>query len=308
MKWEEHIQFMGWPNCIRLSNSNVEIVIATDIGLRILSFGFIGGENIFYLSPQDLGKRNGDIWRIYGGHRLWVAPETVPYHPDNDPISFRIDTDTLIITQPVETVTGIVKEMEVSLSPDLNELKVLHRLINKNNHPVHFSAWGLSALAPGGKAIIPQEPFGDGDAFLLPIRSMALWSYTKMDDPRWTWGNKYIRAKQDPALRTEQKLGVMNKQGWIAYCNGNNILIKVFAFDPAAEYPDYGSNTEIYFNDLFLEIETLGPLTYLFPHAATEHIEYWQLSKGRLEDAEDSIDRQIESLALSFRNRIFPPL
>jgi hypothetical protein len=306
MKREENIQFMGWPNCIRLSNADIEIVIATDIGLRILRFGFIGDENIFYLSPEDLGKRGGDVWRIYGGHRLWVAPETVPYYPDNDQVSFRFENDTLIITQPVELVTGMMKEMEVSLSSDSNELKVLHRLVNKNNHPVHSSAWGLSALAPGGKAIIPQEPFGDGDAFLLPVRSLALWSYTRMADPRWTWGNKYIQAKQDPGVRGEHKLGVLNKQGWTAYCLENNILIKVFAFDPVAEYPDYGSNTEIYFNDLFLEIETLGPLVQLSPNAITEHIEYWHLSKGRVEDAEDSIDRQIAPLAVSYRNRKFP--
>jgi hypothetical protein len=306
MKREDHIQFMGWPNCIRLSNADVEIVIATDIGLRILRFGFIESENIFYLSPEDLGKRNGDAWRIYGGHRLWVAPETVPYYPDNDAVSFRFENETLIVTQPIEHVTGMMKEMEVTLSSDSNELKILHRLVNKNNHPVNCSAWGLSALAPGGKAIIPQEPFGDGDAFLLPVRSLALWGYTRMDDPRWTWGNKYIQAKQDPAIRGEQKLGVFNKQGWAAYCLGNNILIKVFAFDQAADYPDYGSNTEIYFNDLFLEIETLGPLMHLPPHATTEHIEYWHLSKGLVEDAEDSIDRQIAPLAVSFRNRKFP--
>ena len=78
---------MGWPHCLRLSNAEVELIIATDIGIRILHFGFIGGKNIFYLSPEDLGKTGGDHWRIYGGHRLWHAPEAIPrtYSPDNEP-------------------------------------------------------------------------------------------------------------------------------------------------------------------------------------------------------------------------------
>src|SRR6185312_17000359 len=148
--------------------------------LRILRLGFIGGQNILYLSPEDKGKQGGDTWRIYGGHRLWHAPEAIPrsYSPDNKPITYRYDQQTLKITQPVEESTGIVKEMEVSLSPDLNQITVLHRLINQNLWDIKSSAWALSALAPQGRAIIPQEPYGEGDAYLLPARSLALWSYT----------------------------------------------------------------------------------------------------------------------------------
>ena len=221
---------MGWPNCIRISNAETELVVATDIGLRLLHFGFKGGQNFFYLSPDDKGKQGGDQWRIYGGHRLWHAPEANPrsYSPDNDPVQYSLDHQGLKITQRKEAGTGIVKEMEISLSPDKNQLKVLHRLINQNLWPVKLSAWALSALAPGGMAIIPQEPFGEGDEYLLPTRSMALWSYTNMNDPRWIWGRKFIRAHQEPSLQSEQKIGVLNKQGWVAYHLGEDMLIKFF--------------------------------------------------------------------------------
>ncbi len=219
MELQENIYYMGWPRCLRLSNGDVEVIIASDIGLRILRFGFVGGQNLFYLSPEDMGKQGGDSWRIFGGHRLWHAPEALPrsYSPDNDPVTYQFDRETLKITQPGEPLTGIIKEMEIGLSPHSNRLTVLHRLINTNCWEVKLSAWAISALAPGGQAIVPQEPFGAGDAFLLPARSLALWSYTTMTDPRWTWGDEYILAKQDASIPTEQKIGIMNRQKWAAY-------------------------------------------------------------------------------------------
>jgi hypothetical protein len=301
---EENIYYKGWPDCIRLSNSEVEILIPTDIGLRILHFGFIGADNIFYLNPDDAGKRGDEFWRIYGGHRLWIAPESIPYHPDNNPVQYIFEPLCLKISQPVEKATGVIREMEISLSDARPELRVLHRIINQNSKPVKLAAWALSVLAGPGTAIIPQEPYGSGDDFLLPARSMALWSYTTMADPRWCWGNKYILAKQDPGLASEQKIGFMNKQGWVAYQYGNNTLIKVFSFDPAAVYPDYGSNNEIYINGNFLEIETLGPYTELPPGGRTEWIEWWQLSRGNPELSETAIDQYFLPRVAEFKNRI----
>jgi hypothetical protein len=306
LKLEKNISYMGWPNCLRLSNSEVELIIPTDIGLRIFHFGFIGGQNIFFLSPDDIGKRGGSQWRIYGGHRLWHAPEAIPrtYSPDNDPISYSCDSQTLKIIQPEETDTGISKEMEISLSPDKNQVKVLHRLINRNRWSVRLSAWAISALAPGGNAIIPQEPYGEGNEYLLPARSMALWSYTRMSDPRWIWGKKFIQAKQDPACHSEQKIGVLNKQGWASYCMKDEFLIKVFDFDPAKEYPDFNSNNEIYINGNFLEVETLGPYLDIASLGKTEHTEFWLLSRGSAGDMEESIEQNILPHVIELQKQI----
>jgi hypothetical protein len=282
---------MGWPNCIRLYNSEIELIIATDIGIRILYFGFAGGKNIFYLSPEDLGKKGGDQWRIYGGHRLWHAPEAIPrtYSPDNDPISYLFGAGILKLIQPVEKDTGIIKEMEIYLSADTNHVHVVHRLINNNPFPLNLAAWALSALIPEGTAVVPQEPFGAGNDFLLPARSLALWNYTQMNDSRWNWGNKYILATPDSVSRTEQKIGLLNKSGWAAYCMEHAFLVKVFGYDPFAVYADFMSNNELYFNGQFLELETLGPYVNIPAGDKTENHECWQLVKGRIEVSEQSI-------------------
>lgn len=300
----EKINYNGWPHCIRLYNDEIELIVTTDIGPRIVHFGFINKQNFFYLVPEHYGKTGGEEWRIYGGHRLWLAPEVMPfsYNPDNDKVEFTVQDNRIKLMQKKETITGIVKEMEITLSPDKNEVKVLHRLINKNSVEVELAPWPITMLAPGGRAIIPQEPYGEGDDFLLPAQSLALWQYTKMNDPRWIWGEKYIQAKQDPLFTSEQKIGVTNKQGWTAYYLNGELLIKRLDFNPDAVYPDYGCNNETYINGNFLEIETLGPLTKLAPGGVVEHTEYWLLTKATADESEESIDANILPLVNSFQS------
>jgi hypothetical protein len=299
----EKINYGGWPNCIRLYNDEIELIATTDIGPRIVKFGFINKQNFFYLVPEHSGKIGGEEWRIYGGHRFWLAPEAMPfsYNPDNDKVEFAVQDNCIKLIQAKETITGLVKEMEITLSSTKNQVTVLHRLTNKNLLEVEVSPWSLSMLAQGGRAIVPQEPYGEGDDFLLPARSLALWQFTKMNDPRWIWGEKYIQAKQDPLFTSEQKIGVTNKQGWTAYYLNGELLIKKFDFNPDALYPDYGCNNETYINGNFLEIETLGPLTKLASGGTLEHTEHWLLTKATVDESEESIDANILPLVDSFQ-------
>ena len=292
---QEKINYGGWPNCIRLYNDEIELIVTTDVGPRIIRFGFIGKQNFFYLSTEESGTTGGSDWRIYGGHRLWLAPEqiTLSYYPDNEPVGYTYNDYTLKLTQVIESTSGIVKEIEITLSANKNQVTVLHRLINQSQSDIELSPWALSVMAQDGRAIIPQEPYGEGDDYLLPARSLALWQYTKMNDPRWVWGEKYIQAIQDVSKNSEQKIGIMNKQGWTAYYLNGEVFIKQFAFDPVAKFPDFGCNNEIYINGKFLEIETLGPLIKLQPGGKTEHIEHWSLYAVEANGSEGSIDANI---------------
>jgi len=211
----EKVSYAGWPNCIKLSNGQIELIATTDIGPRIMRFGFVGGQNLLNEYKDQVGKTGGDEWRIYGGHRLWHAPEDIvrTYSLDNSPIKHKWDGKTLILTQDVEPETGIVKEIEVTLDSKSNSVRLLHRLINKNLWEIEAACWAMSVMAQGGRLILPQEPFGPHPEFLLPARPLVLWSYTDMADPRWTWGTKYIQLKQDPKNAKKQKAGILNKQG-----------------------------------------------------------------------------------------------
>jgi hypothetical protein len=292
----EKVEYKGWPNCYRLSNDLVDLVVTTDVGPRIIRFGFVGEDNEFKEIEDMLGKTGGDEWRIYGGHRLWRAPETRAhtYSPDNSPVEIEQHDGFVRVVQPTEPATGIQKEIDIRLSPDAAHVELTHRLRNMNLWAVELAPWAVSVMAQGGKAIIPLPPRGSHEENLLPINSMALWAYTDMADPRWTWSTKYVMLRQDPKMARPQKIGVMALDGWTAHAHDGHLFVKKFAYLPGACYPDLGCCVETFANADFLEVETLGPLVSLEPDAEIEHVEHWFLFRDvPVPNDEADVDRDI---------------
>lgn len=279
----EHINYKGWPNCYRLTNEQLELVVTTDIGPRIIRFGFLDGDNEFKEFEESLGQTGDrqprDVWHSYGGHRLWHAPEDLKrtYSPDNEAVRLEKHQEFIRLIQSVEPSTGIQKIIDVRLLPQKAEAMLTHRLINTNLWAVELAPWALTVMAPNGVAVIPLPPRGSHSENLAPTNSIALWAYTDMSDPRWTWGEKYVLLHQDPMIARPQKAGFLVKDGWSAYVRNEHLFVKTFACDPTARYPDFGSNVETFTDDQMLELETLGPLVQLKPGAVAEHIEYWHL-------------------------------
>jgi len=62
-------------------------------------------------------------------------------------------------------------------------------------------------------------------------------------------------------------------------------------------YPDYGCNVEVFTNNAFLELETVGPLTKLAPGATMIHEERWYLREtGPVESSEADVRKKIVPL------------
>ena len=276
----EKVSYMNLPNCYRLSNGTVEVIVTTDVGPRIIRYGFPGGANILAEMPDAVVKTDFGDWKPWGGHRLWHAPEVIPrsYSPDNTPIEFKLlGTKGIQLIQPVEPKTGIQKEMTVTLDAEGSGVTVNHKLTNKGVWGTQLAPWALTIMNGGGVTIIPQEPYISHDDFVLPARPLVLWHYTDLGDPRWSIGKKYIRLRTEATLAEPQKVGVLNKQGWAAYSREKLLFLKRFPYRGDAHYPDYGSNCETYTAGTFMEVETLGHLQHLEPGQSAEHAERWFL-------------------------------
>lgn len=295
MEYLEKYSYGGWENCIKLSNGLIELVATTDVGPRIIRFAGLNGENMLKEFKGQIGKTGGNDWRSYGGIRFWHGPEAFPrcYYPDNSPVGYFWDGKTLKLSQETEKTTGIKKEIEVSLSEKSNHVKMVYRLINKNLWDIELAPWAISVMAEGTMAIIPQEPFQPWEENFLPVRPLTLWAYTKMQDPRWIWGDKYIRLKQDPKSDSKQKIGVLNSSGWIAGYKNGEILIKRYDYNPDFIYPDFGCNTEIYTDPDIIELETLGSIVILEPDAEIEYIEDLFYYKKKIDNTDQSIDENL---------------
>ena len=289
------VAYKGWPNCFRLWNDSVELLVTSDVGPRVIRFGF-SGENELGEYPEHSGQTGGDAFRLYGGHRLWHAPESLErtYCPDNSPVALERQVDGVRITQPTEARTGIQKEMVISLSPTEAQVCIVHRLWNRNLWVVDLAAWALTVMAPGGTAVIPLPPRIPYPEGLLPSSRLVLWPYTDPADPRWRWGRKYILLHQDAARPSPQKLGASVPDGWMAHVRNERLFVKTFRYVGGATYPDLGSSIETFTDGRMLELETLSPIARVEPGAAIEHVENWFLWRDVPVPRDDNdVDRYI---------------
>jgi hypothetical protein len=296
----EKYPYGGWENTYRLSNGLVELVITGDVGPRVIRAGFVGEINLFCEMPEMLGKVGGDEWRIYGGHRLWHAPEVSPrtYTPDNDPVTLTQEDGFIRVNQAVEAPTGISKQIDIALAPDSAHATVTHRLTNHGLWDVQLAPWALSVMAAGGVGLFPLPQRGTHAENLAPTSTLSLWAYTNLSDPRWTLGERYILLRQDPAATVAQKIGATVPDGWGAYVKDGFMFLKTFDFDAVAEYADLNSVIEVFTNSDMLELETLGPVVSLAPGASVEHVENWFFYRDIPTPANDAdVEQHIAPLA-----------
>jgi hypothetical protein len=297
----EKISCHGLPNCYKLSNGTIEVVVATDIGPRILAYRFVGGENVLGEVPDAVMTTALGEFKPRGGHRLWTAPEVNPrsYAPDNEPVDFEFEGETTVrLTARTEPHTRLKKELIVALDAEGSGVTVRHRVRNRNLWAAEFALWGLTIMnGEGGEAILPQEPYRSWGNYLLPARPLVLWHYTDLTDARLTLGKKFIRLRTDASNVEQQKIGLMCKQGWAAFARGATLFVKRFAFEEGATYPDYGCNVECFTAGSFIELESLAPLRRVEPEETAEHTERWTLFRDFDAGAtEDSLEVAINSI------------
>lgn len=279
----EIIEYLDLPNCVRLSNGDVEIIVTTDVGPRIISYAFVGGENILGLHPHARVETALGEFKPYGGHRLWIAPENMPnsYTPDNAPVEYFYNRqeNSMWLVQPIDQITNTQKEIIVTLNETGTGVSINHKITNCGAVTIEIAPWALTIMRGGGVCEIPNEPWAPyGGETLLPTRNIAVWSYTDFTDSRWQFDKECIRLKVDATKSEPQKIGILNKQGWLVYRLENQQFTKRFPYLEGAAYPDLNSNNELYTAGDFVEIETLAPLRMLAPGESTEHLEHWELS------------------------------
>jgi hypothetical protein len=279
----EKTSYKGWPNSYRISNGEVELIVPSEIGPRIMRYAFVGGQNFFKEFNEALGKSGEAAWVARGGHRIWAAPEDAvrTYATDNGPVRVEIKGDVLEVTEPVEALTGLEKQIVVKLSPQGTSVEVLHRIKNAGKQTLDLAPWALTMMAQGGVGIHGFPPRGKHPEVLYPTNPLVMWAFSNLSDHRWRYTRKYLMLHQDPANAEPTKLGSFNKSTWAAYSLNGGLFIKRYdAQDSPKNYPDFGCSFETFTNADFLELETLGPLQHLKPGASLEHVEHWTLHKN----------------------------
>lgn len=265
-----------------IENAHLRLEYLTGAGPRLLRLTLHGSlRNLFAEIPQVTFDSPHGPYHPYGGHRLWLSPESpeTTYFPDDFPPQVDLLPDGVRLTGPVEPPTRMRKTMEVRLDPQRPVLTLNHTLTNLGSSEVEFAPWAITQMAPGGWAVMPNT-LPQTDSKLLPDRSLALWPYTRLDDPRLRFMDDLIVVRSDPTVQP-CKIGLRNMDAWLGYYRAG-VFFRKIAQQPDwnQTYPDFGCNLEVYVDNRFLELETIGPMTRLAPGASLSHRETWQIWAG----------------------------
>jgi hypothetical protein len=293
----EKTEYKGWPNSYRVSNGEIEVIVTGDVGPRIIRFGFVGGQNLFKEFPEQLGHSGEEKFQLRGGDRVWKAPEdpVATWALDNVPVAIQVTPTGLIAREPVELLTHLQKEIEISMAPSGTGVTVSHRITNHSLFTLEFAPWALTMMAQGGTAVTGFPPRGKHPMNLEATNPLVMWAYTDLSDPRWKFTRKYMMLRQDPKNSEAQKLGLFNPDTWAAYVLNNEVFVKKTTADPTKTYTDFGCSFETFTNNDFLEMETLGPMTKLPPGHTVEQVEHWGLYRNVTlsEWTDDALDRTL---------------
>lgn len=262
----------------KLVAGDLALTYLATAGPRIVGLQYKGSENLLASVPQIATSTPYGEYRYIGGHRLWYAPEAMPrsYIPDNDGVTVSELSSSVLLQGKKEAGTGIKKSIEIFLDANHSQVTLKHTLVNESLWDVELAPWAITMFRLGGTAILPLQSETVDMNGLLPDRRIALWPYSKINDPRLKFEDDFIFVSAKPDLPLF-KVGVFNPRGWVAYWNRDVLFRKTFTIQAGVTLPDNGCNAEIYCDEHFIELESLAPLVNLAVGGSVSHTETWEL-------------------------------
>lgn len=268
-----------WGNVLWLTHGEMEIGVALDFGIRIVHLALKGMENLYYVQPNDLSDNftKGD-WRVYGGHRLWMAPESLDsYCPDNNPVEYTLEDQSVLITQQPDPALKIRKSIRITCLED-GGVALDHTIENLSQETIVGASWGVNTLDGGGTATINFSCGVKGG--FNPKRTVSLWSDTNLHDARIKFGRDSLTATHMADVPEYFKIGLYVQPGEAVLYNKGQKMTIGFDVAPMADCIDGGCNFELYLCTKFMELETLGVQTEMAPGQTASHRETWHLEKA----------------------------
>ena len=246
----------GW-NAVICTQGPYEMVIGISAGPRILSFGYAGGRNFLYEDHTDFGVGE---WRMYGGHRFTIAPESDrSYEPDNEPCEVAVrESAVLVWARRRDDGT----KLSITVSPSEQGFDILHTLENSGALAWEGALWAITC--------VPRSDFFDGSCATSEVH---FWPGTDPSD----WQQANGRLTVAPGV-------FRGKAGWHSVAPSLAVVRQQHVFrithpDPsvAGNCVDHGSNTEIFVCADYAELETLSEKMTVAPGQSASHRQCWRL-------------------------------
>lgn len=260
-----------------LGNAHLWVDVLATAGPRIIRVGLTGSTRNLLAETPDLGwETPHGHYQLFGGHRLWFAPEDPDRVavPDGHGLVLEAQSDGLRLTGAAEAPTGLIRSMTLRLLPGRPALEIRHELRNVSDEPVELAPWAITQLPLGGTVLMPQPAATPGH-HVRPNRTLVLWPYTSWEDPRLRPLDGLLTVQA--AAGEGMKVGYFNLGGWVAYARDGVILVRRFEPIVGEGHADLGCNVEVFVGGKFLELELLGPLARLENGCAVSLTETWEV-------------------------------
>lgn len=301
----QELEYEDFGRCIRITNEILDCVVSIETGPRILRFGFIHEQNIFYndldhkytsLDEKSTMPAKNSVYQLYGGHRLQICQTPQVDFPDNAPVVYSTQSEGVTFTPPKLKPEEIQLSFEIIMGEKATDIMIVHSAKNCSRETMVFALFPSTMLAGGGMAVIPQNLQAQEGR---PNRTINLWPGTDLKDQRISCGSRFLVIRHESENQAPLRIGTNNLPGWIAYALNGIVLVKRFVSNPQAAYPDSGSTCEIHLTEDFAELSSLSPLYQVKPGETIKHVE--NLSLYRMDrlpafQNEDEIEKWMKEL------------
>ncbi|TDT71385.1 hypothetical protein EV215_0758 [Hypnocyclicus thermotrophus] len=275
------INYKNFGNCLKINNDFIELIVSLDFGPRILSYKLLNFDNIFYedidreltFSFDNFSKFNlnkNEKWTLYGGHRLWIAPESSPhtYYPDNIKISYEVKDNIFSFIEPIENYLNIQKIIEIEIID--SKVNLNHKIYNYNAFEIKLTPWTISAMKGGGMSLVPLPK---KNTTPLENTLIKFWPYNDFNDERFKFVNDFAILEQNHKINSAFKYSINNESGQAFYFIDNFVFLK--QCNPSKD--NLITNYESYTNKDFLEMEFIGKTEYIPSDSYILFKETWNL-------------------------------
>ena len=289
----EQIEFLGWRKAYQVRLGEVVMVVVAEIGPRILSLSVGDGPNLLMVDQDTAGRGQGDVdWHIYGGHRVWVAPETEDtYTPDNERCEVDVSDDGLTVVGPIIPQTKLRKRLTITGQGD--RFGVEQGILNTGDMLRTGAVWALTCVEPSGIVVFPWGRGGRWDLKKIVYWNEWIGHSSDVTSRQWQPGPDLFKVVP---TGEEGKVGTNSPEGWVALCREDATFVKSHAWTPGVRYPDEDCSIQVYTCARFIEMETLSPLAVFHPGEEIVHQEVWTVMAEAIDPSDGAALRRLQGL------------
>ena len=277
----KEISFAG-KKAFEIKTEIFRMIIISEYGPRIASWGRVGGENLLFWNEKDLGR--GD-WKLRGGHRVWaIRPDADEsedaYRPDNDPCEVKKIDASITITGHKDSILQTRRGIRLEIAGD-NRIYVDNFITNAGDMLYSAGVWALTCTNPALKRSygIPLGDDSEWDCFNFVMFRKWAGHTSLINDPQisFTEGMLILTPQGIETKRMiEAPYGIMAMDA----PDQDTTFVKKVDYNRAAQYP-LGCNIAFYVapDNFMVEMESMGSEVTLKPGETVHSRETWVLTE-----------------------------